>query len=151
MKRISVSIPDSLFNRMQGVKERLNFSLLARQAIEREVSKLEVLRDPTRDFAETIVRFKQEKEEIMDKWQQEGFEWGQHWVKIADFSEVEGYIEALPELRKMGQPWPDQDALVDYTANYQDDPEWTRSAATGFWRGFAQGAESLWREIERKL
>ncbi len=151
MKRISVSIPDTLWGRMQDFKAQLNFSLLAREAIEREVAKLEVLKDPAKDLAEIINRFKQEKEEIMDRWEKEGFELGQEWVKSATLSEVEGYIESLSELKRTDEPWPDRDTAAEYTENYREDPEWTNTAATGFWRGFPKGAKSLWREIEKKL
>lgn len=150
MGRISVSLPDSLLERMQAHKNRINFSQVARAAIEKEIRNIE-FREDQKNLIEIIERFRKEKEEHMDTWQKEGFEWGQDWVKKASYSEVESYIAALPRLKDLDQPWPDDEACAEYTANYQDDEDWTASAAKGFWIGFTNGAESLWNEIRKNI
>ncbi|MBF0121761.1 MAG: hypothetical protein HQK79_23265 [Desulfobacterales bacterium] len=99
---------------------------------------------------ELVDKFKVEKKKISKNWKNEGFEYGQIWVKRSSFSEVEGYIDSLEYLLRIKQPWPDGDALAEYTENFQDNPEWTKTAAENFWKGFANGAETLWNQIHKK-
>ena len=150
MKRISVSLPDSLYEKMQKFKEEINYSKVARTAIETEIRKFELWDNSVKDIASTIERFRKEKEELMNKWEKEGFESGQDFVKDSKLYEVEAYIETLPTLLKLNQPWPGDDGL-DYVANYKGDPDWTNTAAKGFWKGFVKGATSLWREIKDQI
>jgi hypothetical protein len=87
----------------------------------------------------------------MDRWEKEGFAWGQEYIKSSNFVDAERYIEAFPELMRIGQPWPDDEALAEYTANYQENPDWTDTSAKAFWFGFAKGAKSLWKEVEKQM
>lgn len=151
MKRISISLSDSLHQKMQKFKGDINYSQIARNAIEKEIRKLELWADPAKDLAELIEKFRKQKEKLMDRWEKEGFEWGQEYIKSSNFIDVENYIKALPELMQIEQPWPDDEALVEYAANCQDDPEWTDTSAKAFWLGFAKGAKALWKEVQKKL
>ena len=151
MKRVTISLPDSLLERMRKHKDEINFSLVAREAIEEEIKRLEIWDDPAKELAKTIEKFRKEKEEIMEEWRKEGFKSGQDYVKSSSFSDVERYVEALPELRRINQLWPSNEDGLEYTANYKGDPDWTTTAATNFWKGFAQGAESLWNAIKNRI
>jgi predicted CopG family antitoxin len=151
MKRISVSLPDSLYEKMQKFKEEVNYSKVARGAIEAEIRKFEFWNDSVKDIANIIERFRKEKKELMNNWEKKGFEWGQDFVKNSQFYEVESYIETLPKLLEIDQPWPNDDVALDYEEHFREDPEWTITAAKGFWKGFAKGAISLWREIKDQI
>jgi hypothetical protein len=136
---------------MQRFKGDINYSQVARNAIEKEIRKLELWADPVKNLGELIEKFRKQKEDLMDRWEKEGFEWGQDYIKSSSFVDAESYIEAMPELMQIHQPWPDDEALTEYTANYREDPDWTDTSAKAFWLGFAKGAKALWKEVQKQI
>ncbi len=82
-------------------------------------------------------------------WQEIGFKSGQDWVTWGKSSELEAYYEDLPLLIRVNQLWPNEDILLTYVYENEDEPDWwSEGAALCFWNGFANGFLASWRPIK---
>jgi post-segregation antitoxin (ccd killing protein) len=90
-QRINISIPDSLFDRLQPYKDAINVSKLCQDAIDREIKKKEDFKmrmNEAPGMEETIARLREEKM-MRDKAVTElGRKDGIEWAKIAHYDDI---------------------------------------------------------------
>ena len=82
-----------------------------------------------------IRMFKVEKTDIIKKWKEWGFEFGQEWLNNASSIEIKNFMENLPDLVLSGQPWPNNEVANIYFSNYKPHPVWGHDSTVAFWRG----------------
>lgn len=98
-QRINISIPASLFDRLQSFKFQINVSKLCQEAIEKEITKKEEFQKrintvPEKD--EIIERLKKEKMIRKKKVEELGWKDGIEWAKIAHYEDIQEALNIFP-------------------------------------------------------
>jgi hypothetical protein len=89
MARVNISVPDSLYERLDRLRERVNISKVCTAALEKEVAMLEVRpAGPDPELESLIRRLKP----VADRWYQRGREDGRRWaIDTATRAELRHY------------------------------------------------------------
>ena len=69
----------------------------------------------------------------------EGYNDGKHWYATNGFFDRRNYYQALPDLVRIGQPWPDDDSVRDVNRFADEFEDWSDKTAQEYWRGFVRG------------
>ena len=86
-QKITISVSDSLFERLQAVKESIAISRICQEVIDREVAIQELLRKGN-DMEQVIERLKKEKEQYGEQYRQMGREHGIEDAKKLSYDEL---------------------------------------------------------------
>ena len=96
MSRISVSIPDELVARLEPIKDKLNVSLVCREALERRVASFERAAERQADevdLDDLISRLREERSEVEGKFDQLGRRNAAAWLSTASYLELKNVAE----------------------------------------------------------
>lgn len=161
MAKITISVPDDLYEKMKEWKSSLNFSKVFQNAISGMIQKKEDLTSKIRkemDFSSIVDRLKKEKIELEFNITEWGKKDGLEWCKTAHYHELQ-YALALASYKN-----PDQDEeLGDYFSHmfkrYQKrimaSGKKAQDCLNGFsdkyLRGWKEGVELFWNEVKDKL
>ena len=163
-KKITISVPDELHEKMQEWKKSLNFSRIFQEAISDLIQKKDNFKkrlkeDP--DMEAIIERLRKEKQESENEWFDQGKQDGIDWAKNSHYSEIK---EALDfEFETNG--WPNCKAVGEYLEHLRSDTEleeeyyqlfgdnrWELSLmGLKYLEGFKKGILEFWNEIKDKL
>lgn len=160
-KKITISVPDELHEKMREWKSALNFSKVFQNAVASMISKKEILRHKLSeeiDLTSVIDRLKREKMEFESNIVENGKKDGLEWSKTAHYKELQYALSWEPN----GNPAKDEQ-LGDYFS--QALKKYTkRLAATGrqaqnrlnelsrnYLDGWKEGVELFWNEVKDKL
>jgi hypothetical protein len=163
-KKITISVPDKLHEKMQVWKKSLNFSRIFQETISDLIQKKEDFKkrlkeDP--DMEAIIERLRKEKQESETEWFDQGKLDGIDWAKNSHYSEIK---EALNfEVETNG--WPNCKTVGEHLEHLRTDTEpeeeyyqlfgdnrWELSeSGLKYLEGFKKGILKFWDEIKDKL
>jgi predicted CopG family antitoxin len=162
-KKITISVPDELHEKMQEWKKSLNFSRIFQEAVSDLIQKKEdfnrrLKEDPK--MSEIIERLRKEKQESETEWFDQGKQDGTDWAKSSHYSEIK---EALDFEFENG--WPNSKAVGEHLEHLRNDTEpedeyyqlfgdnrWELSeSGLKYLEGFKKGILEFWDEIKNKL
>jgi hypothetical protein len=161
-KKITISVPDDLYEKMTEWKSSFNFSKVFQNAVSGMIQKKEALTSKIRtemDFSSIVDRLKKEKtayELNITEW---GKKDGLEWCKTAHYDELQYALAWIApyknpdEDEKLGDYFSDmfekykkriadagkkaQDCLNDFSGKYI--------------KGWKEGVELFWKEVKDKL
>lgn len=156
----SISVPPELKQRMDKVKEALNWSAIACQAFEQKLAEIASKRE-VKKMDDVIERLRASQREVESEDYKTGFENGEDWAKTTatakQLQRIERFEEAgsgeydhetlfyVIEPNGGGNPmdfsWPEV-----FGDDCQDEIE-----SPDVIRGFVEGAMSVWREVRKHL
>lgn len=161
MAKITISVPDELYEKMQEWKSSLNFSKIFQNAISGMIQKKEALTSKIRkevDLASVVDRLKKEKVDYELNVMEWGKKDGLEWCKTAHYRELQ-YALVWTSYEN---PHLDEE-LGDYFS-YMLEKYKKRLMATGkkaqhhlndfsekYLKGWKEGVELFWNEVKDKL
>jgi predicted CopG family antitoxin len=160
-RKITISVPDELYEKMKSWKSHLNFSRVFQHAVSGMIQKKEELTSRIRseiDLSSIIARLRKEKID----YEFNITEWGRkdavEWCKTANYRELQYALSWVPRQD------PDRDAqLGDYfshrfaeykkrlTSTGQKAHDWLNVFSDKYIKGWKEGVESFWDEVKDKL
>ena len=165
--RTTITLPDTLAERLAKVKHRVNISGVCAQAlettvtdIENELDRLETLRQEVGDMDTLIDRLKEEKEGFMQKRVEQGAQYAKGWVSRSSYEDIKHWVsiggDILPNLyvgEWNGAPPLPEDIIDDWTEMMKDRDD-SRLVPTeddeigAFMEGFYTGLCNQWEMME---
>ena len=161
MAKITISVPDELYEKMQEWKSSLNFSKVFQNAMCGMIRKKESLMSKFRkevDFSSIVDRLKKEKVEFEFNIREWGRKDGLEWCKTAHYRELQ-YALALTSYKN-----PDQDEELGDYFSHMFEKHRKQIKATGkktqdalndfsekYLKGWKEGVELFWSEVKDKL
>ena len=160
-RKITISVPDELYEKMKSWKSLLNFSRIFQLAVSGIIQKKEALTSKIRneaDLASIVARLRKEKidhEFNVTEW---GRKDGLEWCKTAHYSEIQYALCWTPHQN----PARDEH-LGEYffhkfeeykkrlTATGQTAQDWLNVFSERYVRGWKESVESFWEEVKDKL
>jgi hypothetical protein len=160
-KRLTIAIPESLFVRLQKVKQHLNISAICQEALDMAIA-LQELQLNDRDRQHLIERLRLEKKAMLTQAKHEGFQLGVKSASSLSYLDFQN----LESRKNLGVKL-DEEALDDLWEflNERDYPKDLRLNAPGlthllcvspdakgaFVEGWIEGVLSVWKEIKHQL
>ena len=160
-KRISISIPNALYERLQRLKGRFNQSAICQEALDRAAELTEVMsRDDLPERAKLIMRLAKERDEYAERWREIGFRDGvkdAESLSYKDFMGIEkalGLIHGPEELsteaalnKSLGHPIV-ENRLKEHIKSMEKDKSFNRGI---YLNGWLAGVVKFWAEIRDEL
>jgi hypothetical protein len=151
MARTTISLPDELKARMEGVEE--NWSAIAAQAFERRLRQLK-LREET-DMTSVINRLRASKMEYDETNEAAGMVDGRRWAtKSASYGQLKRLARVEAQYENDDEAW----LMPKYAIDEDYDPKdfWESFAedaqiSAGYVNGFMEGAQEVFLEVEDQL
>ena len=147
-KKITISLPLELYDRLQLVKERFNISFECKKAIEREVYRQELLMKGGENMENVIKRLAVEKEDYDEKYKQQGYEEGYEAAKGMEYEELVELTGAEPHMTKAWEKWCDQRYGKAIDVILVDDPNINIDV---FLEGWLEGVQAFFDEVKDQL
>jgi hypothetical protein len=160
-KKITLSVPDELYEKMNEWKTSLNFSKVFQNAMSGMIQKKETLTARLRkeiDLSAVVARLKKEKIDYEFNIKEWGKKDGLEWCKTAHFRELQYALAWVPYIQ------PDQDEeLGDYfshmfkkykkqiTASGKKAQDCLNDFSEKYLNGWKEGVELFWNEVKDKL
>ena len=160
-RKITISVPDDLYEKMKDWKSSLNFSRVFQTAVAGMIQRKEALTSRIRneiDFSSIVARLRKEKIDFEFNITEWGRKDGLEWCKTAHYRELQYALTWTPPQN------PDRDAEL---GNYFSDrfEEYKRQLmSTGqkaqdmlnvfserYVKGWKEGVELFWSEVKDKL
>ena len=163
-KKITISVPDELHEKMNEWRSSFNFSQVFQEAISKKISNKEKFlseREVIKDMDAIIERLREEKLEAEGDWFEVGKEDGFDWAAFADYKEIQSALNM--EIGEDG--FPDDSELAEYFQNYFDmdgmaeATEWNdkyrrtepNEQGQKFIEGWKIGVEEFWDRVKDKI
>jgi hypothetical protein len=160
-QRVTIAVPDVLFERLQPVKHHFNISAICQEALEMVVTQ-EELKLQTAQDNNLVDRLQAEKKVLLNKVRQEGFELGirsssklsykefRHFERVAPLAasldeEVLDYLGSFLDLKNYPQEARMQD--LDFAYLLEVDPQ----SRVVFAQGWIEGVLSVWQTIKAQV
>lgn len=160
-KKITISVPDDLYEKMTEWKSSLNFSKVFQNAVSGMIQKKEALTSRIRnemDFSSIVDRLKKEKLEFEFNITEWGKKDGLEWCKTAHYRELQYALAWSPYKN------PDQDKELGDYFSHMFEKYRKRMTATGkkaqdclngfsekYLKGWKEGVDLFWNEVKDKL
>jgi histidinol-phosphate/aromatic aminotransferase/cobyric acid decarboxylase-like protein len=159
-QRVTVAVPDALFERLQPVKHHFNISAICQEALEMAITQQELKLHVTQQD-NLVERLQAEKKVLLNKVRQEGFELGirssskltyqefRHFERVAPLAssldeEVLEYLWSFLDLKD----YPQEARLDDDFAYLLEvDPQ----SRVIFAQGWLEGVLSVWQTIKAQV
>jgi hypothetical protein len=160
-RKITISVPDELYEKMKSWKPLLNFSKIFQLAVSGIIQKKEALTSKIRsetDLTSIVTRLRKEKIDhelnVMEWGRRDGLE----WCKTAHYREIQYALCWRPHQN----PYRDEQ-LGEYffekfeqykkrlTSTGQNAQEWLNLFSDRYIRGWKESVESFWEEVKDKL
>ena len=159
-KKITVSVPDDLHQKMTEWRESFNFSKIFQKAVSTMIQRKEEFQKRLRsniDMAAIAERLRREKQESQTESSELGKKEGVKWARSAHYKELKYALTWMPEENPQRN-----DVLGDYFDDlFSTRNELQRIAPEGnnesgefvrsFLCGWKEGVEAFWSEIKDKL
>lgn len=160
-RRVTIAVPEGLFDRLQAVKHNFNISSICQEALEMAITYQE-LKQQTEGQDTLVERLRIEKNFLLHKVRQEGFELGirsssklsyqdyRHFERVSPLAEAldEDVLEYLWSFLDLKQ-YPQEARLhdPDFADLLEVDPE----SRIVFAQGWLEGVLSIWQTIKTQL
>jgi hypothetical protein len=172
-QRITITIPDSLHDRLQAVKDRINVSGICQEAIMHAVGIEEIKGQDVPETEKLLARLQKEKEKYEVGWREQGLKDGRedaHKLHYVEFLELDRVLQEIwknnPGIDEQKQT--NYDALTGLTYGYKLNYFWSEShpvlferleafgKETGFnegiyKKGWKEGVFSVWISLKDKI
>jgi metal-responsive CopG/Arc/MetJ family transcriptional regulator len=159
-KKITVSVPDDLHQKMTEWRESFNFSKIFQKAVSTMIQRKEEFQKRLRssvDMAAIAERLRREKLESQTESSEQGKKEGVKWARSAHYKELQYALRWLPEKDPQRN-----EILGDYfsdlfAANHDLQPNTPEGKLASseyvetFLSGWKEGVEAFWNEIKDKL
>jgi hypothetical protein len=160
-QRVTIAVPDALFERLQPVKQQFNISAICQEALEMVITQ-EELKLQVAQQDNLVERLQTEKKVLLNKVRQEGFELGIRSSAKLSYKEFR-HFERVSTLA----PALDEDAL-EYLWSFLDLKEYPQAARlhdpdfayllevdpqsrVAFAQGWLEGVLSVWQMIKAQV
>lgn len=160
-QRVTVAVPDALFERLQPVKHRFNISAICQEALEMVITH-EELKLQVAQADNLVERLQAEKKVLLNKVRQEGYELGirsssklaykefRHFERVAPLAaalddEVLDYLWSFLDLKDYPQTARLHDP--DFVYLLEVDPQ----SRIVFAQGWLEGVLSVWQTIKAQV
>jgi hypothetical protein len=162
-KKVTISVPDGLHQKMEKWRESFNFSQIFQKAVSELIKKREDLKKrigKDTEIKEIIERLRKEKVESEGSYYEDGRSDGFKWAKAAHYNELifaiawdprQGLPDKIGEGQMLREYFSDtikNDKFMEF--NSQAKEEMNEYALT-YITGFKEGLQLLWDEIKEKL
>ena len=159
-KRVTISVPDELHEKMNQWRASFNFSKIFQRAVSTMIQKREAFQEQVRgslDLTAIVTRLRKEKQEIESDYSETGRREGLAWSRWAHYREIQYALAWEPR----GHPTRDA-TLGDYFAEMfktkptlkaigmQGPPE-AETLITAFVGGWQDGVREFWNEVKDRL
>ncbi|HQL00820.1 MAG TPA: hypothetical protein PK090_08605 [Smithellaceae bacterium] len=160
-KKITLSVPDELYEKMKDWKSSLNFSQVFQSAVSGMILKKEAWTSKVRseiDLSSIVARLKKEKNDLESNIAEWGKKDGLDWCKTAHYDELQYALSWIPPQN------PDRDTELGMyfsemfkkykkriTASGRDAQERFSIFSEKYIKGWKEGVELFWREVKDKL
>lgn len=160
-RRVTIAVPDGLFDRLQSVKRRFNISAVCQEALEMAVVAQELMINAA-DDQNLVERLRAEKAVLMHKVEQEGFELGIRSSSKLSYQDFRHFERVYPVAAHL-----DADALehlwdfLDFKAYPQQvrlhDPDFAHllevdeKSRVVFARAWVDGVLSVWQTLQKDV
>jgi predicted CopG family antitoxin len=160
-KKVTISVPDELYEKMVAWKSSMNFSRVFQNAVSGMIQKKEALTSRIRneiDFSAVVDRLKKEKIDYEFNIAECGKKDGLEWCKTAHYDELQYALAWTP----YKDPDRDQE-LGEYfsqmfeaykkrlTATGQKAQDYLSGFSEKYVRGWKEGVDLFWSEVKDKL
>jgi post-segregation antitoxin (ccd killing protein) len=145
-QRLNITINDSLFKRLQIVKESFNISAICQEAIEREVSWQEQKKEVITKMNEVITKLRLGKEKFDEKYFEMGKEAGLEDAKQMEYEEIMEVLCNQGAIIKT-DTWDSYQADVSSDLQYEDKAFDVYIYADGW----AKGVKEFWDIVKEQL
>ncbi len=160
-KKITISVPDELYDKMKEWKASFNFSQVFQTAITGLIKKKESFQKKISDeldFSAIITRLKEEKIEYENNFQEDGKKDGFEWCTTAHYSELQYALKIAPENNlfndeKLGAYF--SSTIERYkkkiTTSGHSAQARFNELTQKYIEGWKEGVEHFWNEVKDKL
>ena len=162
VKRVNISVPDELYERMQKWRKQVNFSSEFQKMVSKLIDQKEDLMERLGDeeMAQAILRLREEKMEEVGDYGQFGFNDGMEWASQAHYSELKAALEWDPRDSPKGE---DLEGLREHLDHMFTDVEeynllnwgecWTypNNYNDMYLSGFKEGIEDFWDKVKDQV
>ena len=160
-QRVTIAVPDALFQRLQPVKQHFNISAICQEALEMAVT-IEELKQQSADKSDLIERLQVERKILLNKVRQEGFELGLRSCSKLTYKDFRHFERVMPLANSL-----DEDVL-DYLWTFLDGKQYSQEARLHdpdfahllevdpqsrvvFAQGWLDGVMSVWQMIRSQV
>ncbi|MBF0377908.1 MAG: hypothetical protein HQK72_10555 [Desulfamplus sp.] len=155
-RKITLSIPDMLYEKMEEWRQSFNFSKMFQDALAEAIHKKEEFQrrlQEDHDMAAIIDRLKNEKKQAEVNYSENGHAKGLQWAKNAHYNDLI-YALGLSSALEMAK----DDTLGSYFNNLLSSEELVEKKTDGigkygrlFLDGWRRGVRDFWNEIKEKI
>ncbi|MEW6078349.1 MAG: hypothetical protein AB1724_11085 [Thermodesulfobacteriota bacterium] len=159
-KKMTLSVPDDLYEKMLKWKDAFNFSKVFQRAMSALIQKKEDFQARIQqelDQTAVIERLKNEKAEAQNNYFDVGKKEGVQWAKSAHYNDLQYALLWIPDdkpthdkvLGHYFQEKIEQDDIMDYAVG--TDPVCINEFARTFLEGWKEGVNEFWSQIKDKI
>ncbi|MFP4364110.1 MAG: hypothetical protein ACLFR1_09595 [Spirochaetia bacterium] len=153
-KKITISVPDFLFEQIEKWRKSFNLSKIFQEAVGEAIKRKEGLQARLQtdfSFSEIVKRLKNEKQEYVKEWTERGRSAGFSWAQRAHYIELKNALKETPHTLIR-----DNTVLTEAFSLFSHTEE---AAATEkkdenlmfFAQGFASGIHEFWEIVKKEL
>ncbi len=160
-QRVTIAVPDELFERLQPVKNRFNISAICQEALDMIVTREELKAQVTGEN-NLVERLQAEKKVLLNTVRQEGFELGIRSSSKLTYKEFRHFERVAPLAASL------DDEVLEYLWNYLDlknypqearlhDPDFSylldvdAQSRVTFAQGWLDGVLSVWQTLKEQV
>ncbi|OQX63910.1 MAG: hypothetical protein B5M56_01320 [Desulfococcus sp. 4484_241] len=159
-KKITISVPDDLYEKMSKWRDSLNFSNVFQKAVSTLIQKKEDFQTRIRqelDQSAIIERLREEKAQSENNYYDVGRKDGLKWAKSAHYDDLQYALHWVPgdnptKDRVLGDYFRqviEKDDIMDYAVG--SDSLCLNEFAKTYISGWKEGVSEFWQEIRDKL
>jgi hypothetical protein len=145
MARLNITVPDELYERVERWRDRINLSRICKEAIARELDKLEQVPDEVRSMHEALTRLGREKAKADRVSFRQGVFDGLEWARGAEYAQLKRWGERAGSGAS-------EEALrspaAEAASKHKDDPAWD---ARPYADGWMAGVQQFWQRARTNL
>lgn len=159
--RVTIAVPESLFARLQPIKDQLNISAICQDALETVVTNEELKRQAAQQDG-LVERLRNEKKILLNQIRQEGFELGVRSTATLSYKEFQHF----DRVRRLAGSFDDD--VLDYLWAFLDTHGYPQEARTHdpdfahlldvspqsrilFVQGWLDGVLSVWDQVKAQV
>ena len=160
-KKVTISVPDELHERMKEWRSSMNFSQIFQKSISNMIRKKEALQQKIHDeldLSSVVERLKREKAEFEANFIEEGKRAGLEWSRTAHYQELQYALGWTPGKN----PFKDEhlgdyfsQVLKNQSERFSTTGRMAQKRFQGFIEtylcGWKEGVESFWEEVKDKV
>jgi len=159
-QRVTITIPDSLHDRLQAVKDRINVSGICQEAIMHAVGIEEIKKQDLPESEQFLARLQKEREKHEIGWKDQGFEEGRkdaQLIHYVDFLKLEDLLKEFAH----GKYDVERANYYKFKEFIYNSPFYkTRTMRHSSWKGFnpmlyrkgwIEGVISAWESVRDKI